>query len=92
MSVAFDFGCVYDNIYKNIAANDVVVTGENVETDVQDGEGKFTFTLTQYNDENLKNKTESTVVTRLGGNLYFQLSMDNPVAGLVYSLIGEFSD
>ena len=89
MSVAIDFGCSYDNVYNDIAANDIVVTGENVETN-HEGEGKFTFTLTQYNDENLNNKTGSTDVTPLGGNLYFQLSMDSPVAGLVYSLIGEF--
>ena len=64
--------------------------GENVETDAKDGEGKFTFTLTQYSDEDLNDSIESTEVTPLGSSLYFQLAMDNPVSGLIYSLIGEF--
>ena len=90
MSVAIDFRCTYDNLYNGIEANDIVVIGENVETDAKDGEGKFTFTLTQYSDEDLNDSIESTEVTPLGSSLYFQLAMDNPVSGLAYSLTGEF--
>ena len=61
-----------------------------MESDAKDGEGKFTFTLTQYSDENLNDSIESTEVTPLGSSLYFQLAMDNPVSGLIYSLTGEF--
>ena len=64
--------------------------GENVETDAKDGEGKFTFTLTQYSHEDLNDSIESTEVTPLGSSLYFQLAMDNPVSDLIYSLIGGF--
>ena len=83
-------GCTYDNLYNGIEANNVVITDENIETDSKDGEGKFTFTLTQYSNENLNETIESTEVTTLGNSLFFQLAMDNPVSGLIYSLVGEF--
>ena len=67
-----------------------MVIGENLETDAEDGKGKFAFTLTQYTDNNLADKMDPTEVTPLGSRLYFQIAMENPVAGLIYSINSEF--
>ena len=84
--MAIDFQCTYDNLYNEIEANNVVVVGDNIEIDVEDGEGKFEFTLIQYSDANFDQTIETDEITPLGSNLYFKLSMNNPVSGLIYSL------
>ena len=70
-------------------ANNIAVSGSNVETDVEDGGGAFTFTLQQYRDSNFTIATRPSDVTKIGSKLYFQLAMESPVSGLSYSLIGE---
>ena len=72
-----------------IKANNIAVSGSNVETDVEDGGGAFTFTLQQYRDSNFTVATQPSDVTKIGSKLYFQLAMESPVSGLSYSLIGE---
>ena len=89
VSVVIDFQCEYDNVYMGIKANNIAVSGSNVETDVEDGGGAFTFTLQQYRDSNFTVATQPSDVTKIGSKLYFQLAMENPVSGLSYSLIGE---
>ena len=39
-------------------------------------------------DPTFTDAADSTDVTQLGENLYFTLSMQNPVANLVYSIVG----
>ena len=86
--MAIDFQCTYDNLYSEIEANNVVVAGDNVEVDAEDGEGKFEFSLIQYSDSNFNHTIEANESTPLGSKLYFKLSMNNPVSGLIYSLTG----
>ena len=85
-----DVRCTYDNVYNDIEANGIVLVGENVETDLKNGKGKFKFTITQYSDETLTDKMDLTEVTPLGSSLYFQVAMESPVAGLIYSLTSKF--
>ena len=89
VSVAIDFRCEYDNIYKGIETNNIVVSGDNFETDVENGDGDFKFTLRQYRDSNFTDETQSNDITKLGSKLFFQLAMENPVSGLSYSLMGK---
>ena len=89
VSVAIDFQCQYDNTYNDIEADAIAITGNNIEVDAEDGEGKFTFSLQQYKDANFTVKAEPNDAIKLGSKLHFQLAMDNPVSGLTYSLVGE---
>ena len=85
-----DIKCVYDKFYNDIEAENVKITGENIETN-DSGAGKFSFTLTQYMDSELTQAAKATDQTELGSDLYFQLSMAYPIPDLVYSLVGEYS-
>ena len=89
VSVTIDIKCEYDNVYNDIEAGGVVVAGDNIEVDADKGEGKFSFTLTQYKDGNLTEPLTENDKTKIGGQLHFQLTMENPVASLVYSLVGK---
>ena len=89
VSVGIDFQCKYDNVYMGIKSDDIVVSGNNVEVEVEDGDGEFKFTLQQYRDANFTDTTQPNDVTQIGSKLYFQLAMDNPVSSLSYSLVGE---
>ena len=89
VSVAVDFQCEYNNIYNGIEADNVVISGENVSVDAENGKGKFTFTLKQYRDANFTETIQPNDATKLGSKIYFQLAMENPVSSLTYSLVGE---
>ena len=81
--------CVYDKFYNEIKADDIKITAENVEIN-DSGAGKFSFTLTQYMDSDLTHAAEENDQTELGSDIYFQLSMTNPIPELVYSIVGEY--
>ena len=89
VSVDIDFQCQYDNVYMGIKSDEIVVSGNNVETEVANADGEFKFTLQQYRDANFTDTTKPSDATQIGSKLYFQLAMDNPVSGLSYSLVGE---
>ena len=84
-----DIKCVYDKFYSEIEAENVKITAENVEIN-DSGAGKFSFTLTQYMDSNLTDAAGPDDQAKLGSDLYFQLSMANPIPELVYSIVGEY--
>lgn len=85
-SVLINFECTYDNLYQGIEANDVNVIGENVDAESEAGQGKFTFSLTQYMDAAMETAATSDSETELGAVLYFQLEMANPIENLTYVL------
>ena len=79
-------------MYSDIEASDVQVVGGNYTTDAGDADstqGQFSFSLQQFMDPTFTDAAEATDVTQLGENLYFTLSMQNPVANLVYSIVGK---
>jgi len=89
-SVLVSFECSYDNNYAGIEAQDVNVVGSNYTTDAGDADsnqGLFSFELNQYTDHSFDNASGFGDVTQLGENFYFLLSMSNPVANLVYSIV-----
>lgn len=89
-SVLVSFECSYQNAYDNIEAANVNVVGSNYTTDAGDADsdtGAFSFSLVQYMDNAFSDAADSDDVTSLGDNLYFLLSMQNPVANLVYSIV-----
>jgi len=83
-SVLINFECTYDNLYAGIEANDVNVIGENVDAESEAGQGKFTFSLTQYTDADMETASSSEDETELGAVLYFKLTMDNPIENVTY--------
>ena len=92
-SVLVSFECSYENAYDNIEAADVNVVGSNYTTDAGDADsdkGSFSFGLVEYMDNDFTDAADGDDVTTLGDNLYFLLSMQNPVANLVYSIIGKY--
>ena len=93
-SVLVSFECSYDNNYAGIEATDVNVVGSNYTTDAGDADsnqGLFSFELDQYTDNSFNSTSQVGDVTQLGENFYFLLSMSNPVANLVYSIVGKFN-
>ena len=87
-SILIDIDCKYESSYSQIQANDISITSENVETEAN-GDGLFKFDLTQFNDKNMTEITELTDTSRIGDDLYFKLTMQNPVSNLVFSIIGK---
>ena len=87
-SILIDIDCKYESSYSQIQANDISITSENVETEAN-GDGLFKFDLTQFNDKNMTEITELTDTNRIGDDLYFKLTMQNPVSNLVFSIIGK---
>jgi len=80
--VYIDFTCNYGSSYDNIEVTDVNVVSENVDADSQDVDGQFTFGLVQYTDSAMSDAADAGHTTPLGGTVYFQLTMDNPVSSL----------
>ena len=70
------------------------MVGSNYTTDAGDADsnqGLFSFELDQYTDNSFNSTSQVGDVTQLGENFYFLLSMSNPVANLVYSIVGKFN-
>ena len=84
-----DFVCKYDSLYTGIEANNINVSGENIDVDAHGGEGKFSFTLEQYTDSNYTTTTDEDNEVSLPSNLFFKLTMDSPIPELNYIIQGE---
>ena len=82
-----DFACSYTNVYQNIVANDITIVTENVEPAITSA-GEFKFTLTQYTDNKFTDLFDSGDEIKLGNNVFFLLTMENPLPNLVYSITG----
>ena len=90
-SVSIDVTCNYDTVYLGIEANNVKISGEDVNVgDIEAGQGKFDFALTQYTDSELTDAADENDSTELGSDLYFKLVMANPIPELIYSIQGLF--
>ena len=89
VSINIDVKCSYDGIYEGIEVDNINIVSENTEL-TDSGDGKFSFTLTQYMDSDLTDAAEPGEQTPLGSDLYFQLAMESPIPQLVFSIIGEF--
>ena len=50
----------------------------------------FSFSITQYNDSDLTHVVDEDYKANLGADLYFKLSMANPIPELIYSIQGLF--
>ena len=85
-----DFSCKYENVYSDIEANSVKIIGTKVNVNTEGGIGEFQFTLTQYMDNELDEAADDNDFTKLGSDLYFKLSMKDPIPELVYSIKGKF--
>jgi len=83
-SVLINFECAYDSVYAGIEAGDVNVIGENVDAESEAGQGKFTFSLTQYMDAERSDPADADDETELGAVLHFQLTMDNPIENVTF--------
>ena len=85
-----DFNCNYDTVYSGITHwHNITIIGSNIDVDAVGGQGQFDFTLTQYTDSNLTDIADENDQTVLGSDLYFKLSMANPIPELVYSIRGS---
>ena len=85
-----DFNCNYDTVYSGITHwHNITISGNNIDVDAVGGQGQFDFTLTQYTDSNLTDIADENDQTALGSDLYFKLSMANPIPELVYSVQGS---
>ena len=85
-----DFNCNYDTVYSGITHwHNITISGNNIDVDAEGGQGQFDFTLTQYTDSNLTDIADENDQTVLGSDLYFKLSMANPIPELVYSIRGS---
>ena len=71
---------------------DVTVVSENVDTDLQDVDGLFTFGLVQYMDSAMSDPAGADDQTPLGGTMYFQLTMANPVSTLDWVITGKYEN
>ena len=72
VSINIDVKCSYDGIYEGIEVDNINIVSENTEL-TDSGDGKFSFTLTQYMDSDLTDAAEPGEQTPLGSDLYFQL-------------------
>ena len=59
-------------------------------TDKDGDEGEFIFNLEIFNDEDMTSPIDDDHVTSVGDNLYFKLSQEHPVNGLIFSIDGSF--
>jgi len=84
--VLIDFECKYDNVYSGIEADGIKISTTHVDVNTDGGKGKFQFTLTQYMDSELTDVANDDDFTKLGSDLFFKLSMKDPIPELVYSI------
>lgn len=66
------------------------MVGSDVSTDTEGPEGKFSFDLQMFNDAEMQNEVGEEDVTKIGEPLYFKLSQQFPVAGVIFAIDGEF--
>ena len=82
-----NFSCSYQNVYQNIVANDIKTLAENLGTSIT-SDGQFKFALTQYTDNKFTDLFDSDDEIKLGNNVFFLLTMENPIPNVIYSITG----
>ena len=82
-----NFSCSYQNVYQNIVANDIKTLAENLGTSIT-SDGQFKFALTQYTDNKFTGLFDSDDEIKLGNNVFFLLTMENPIPNVIYSITG----
>lgn len=87
-AVNINVGCSYATHYDDIELTTTVV-GSDVSTDTEGPEGKFSFDLQMFNDAEMNNEVTEDDVTKIGEPLYFKLSQQFPVAGVIFAIDGE---
>ena len=88
-AVNINLGCSYATHYDDIELTTTVV-GSDVSTDTEGPEGKFSFNLQMFNDADMQNEVDENDVTKIGEPLYFKLSQQFPVTGVVFAIDGKF--
>ena len=88
VSVLINFSCNYDTVYDNIESNNITITGETTQSETN-GKGKFNFRIDQFTDKTYATAVSSNHQVKVGKHLFFQLSMENPIPSLFYSIIGK---
>lgn len=83
-TININVACSYANHYNDIEVETTVV-GSDVNTD-QDGQGHFSFNLEMFNDADMMSPVGENDVTTIGEPLYFKLSQQFPVAGVVFAI------
>lgn len=84
-AVNINLGCSYATHYDDIELTTTVV-GSDVSTDTEGPEGKFSFELQMFNDEEMKNEIKDDDITKIGEPLYFKLSQKFPVDGVEFAI------
>lgn len=84
-AVNINVGCSYATHYDDIELTTTVV-GSDVSTDTEGPEGKFSFDLQMFNDAEMQNEVGEDDVTKIGEPLYFKLSQQFPVAGVIFAI------
>ena len=90
-SIKIEFDCQYSNVYEDIEANEVNVIDGDINGESETGLGSFTFSLKQYTDSGMTDLAEAGYKVALGAKVFYQLEMQNAVAGLDWVLSGKSS-
>ena len=64
----------------------ITTLGDNTNKDGEDGE--FQFNLEMFTDEEMAVPVDNDHVTSIGDMLFFKLSQQHPVDGLIFSIDG----
>ena len=83
-----NFSCSYQKVYQNIIANDIIIVSDHAETSTT-SDGQFKFTLTQFKDNKFVDLFDSDDEIKLGNNVFFLLTMENPIPNVIYSITGQ---
>ena len=84
-SVLINVECSYAQIYNDIEI-ETSVLGSNYTSDVDETTGLFSFNLELYNDAALTDKADANDEQTIGEPLYFKLSQEHPVTGVVFTI------
>ena len=82
--------CVYESYYTKIQANEIRITASNEDAYIQ-SDGRFDFDINQYEDESFEKTFDFNKATKTGDDLFFLLTIQNPVAGLSFTIKGQFN-
>ena len=86
--IFIDFACAYDNVYTDITANNFTVVSDSLEGNSEIGLGQFNLSLKQYTDIQMSVEAKAGDEFPLGGTMYFQLEMENPISTIEWVISG----
>ena len=89
--IFIDFTCAYDSVYTDIVADEFLVVSNSLEGNSEIAVGQFDLSLKQYIDSEMSNQAEADDQFPLGGTLYFQLAMENPISTLEMTISGKLT-